>query len=220
VTYNRAGSVFGVLTRLTKLDANGAPLVGAANMFYSDHLVQLNFGLEWKEGVEVDQANGAGGTCLYYKAPDTLRRLTLADVQFCTPDPEAEEFINGGTLIAGTPATNTIGYAAPEVGTTPRPNGLGLEVWSHAILDSAVSGYFHWLFPRVFIRFDGNRSISAETPVLPTFAGFGIQNPNWGDGPDNDWVYPVSNRVYHYVQEPALPAGWAYGPAPVIADAP
>lgn len=220
MTTRRVGSVFGVLTRLTKLDDVGAPLVGAANMFYSNKLVQIDFGLEYTEGATVEQRNAAGDMCVFYQAPDSLRRLTISNFQFCIPDPEAEEFLAGGTIIAGTPATNTIGYQAPAIGSAGQPNGVGVEVWSNAILDGQKAGYIRWLFPLTRLKFSGTRSISAETPVLPTFEGFGYQNANWGDGPVGDWTYSGSAMVYQWVEEAALPAGWAYGTAAVVADGP
>lgn len=200
--YNGAGSLFALGMRFTKLAPNGAPLVGANNAYQTDSLVQMQFGLEYEEGEEIIQRNGAGRICLTYKAPDSLKRATISALQFCTPDPNVWEFLIGGEVILD--GGDEIGYRAPEVGSEPTPDGVSVEVWSRQIIDGAFAGYFRWVFPRVFLRPSGDWTLSGADPLVPEFEGFGTQNPNWGDGPTNDWDFE-SDRVWQYIQTDSNP---------------
>lgn len=203
MAYNGAGSLFALGMRLTKLAPNGAPLVGAENAYQTDALVQMQFGLEYEEGEEIIQRNGAGRICLTYKAPDSLKRATITGLQVCTPDPNVLEFLIGGEIIEDGDG-NQIGYRAPEVGSEPTPDGISVELWTRAIIEGAYSGYFRWVFPRVFLRPSGDWTASGSDPLVPEFEGFGTQNANWGDGPTNDWDYE-SDRVWQYVQTDDFP---------------
>lgn len=203
MAYNGAGSLFALGMRFTKLAANGSPLVGADNAYQTDALVQMQFGLEYEEGEEIIQRNGAGRICLTYKAPDSLKRATISGLQFCTPDPNVLQFLIGGEIIEDGDG-NEIGYRAPEVGSEPTPDGVSVELWTRAIIEGAYSGYFRWVFPRVFLRPSGDWTASGSDPLVPEFEGFGTQNANWGDGPTNDWDYE-SDRVWQYVQTDAFP---------------
>lgn len=203
MAYNGAGSLFALGMRFARLAPNGAPLVGADNAYQTDSLVQMQFGLEYEEGEEIIQRNGAGRICLTYKAPDSLKRAAISGLQFCTPDPNVLEFLIGGEVIEDGDG-NQIGYRAPEVGSEPTPNGVSIELWTRAIIEGAYSGYFRWVFPRVFLRPSGDWTASGSDAMVPEFEGFGTQNPNWGDGPTNDWDYE-SDRVWQYVQTEDFP---------------
>ena len=85
--YDGAGSLFALGIRVTKLGPTGAPLPGARNSYVSDALVQAQLGLEYEDGDEIVQKNGAGLVCLTYKAPDSLKRGTIEGLQICQPDP-------------------------------------------------------------------------------------------------------------------------------------
>jgi hypothetical protein len=99
MTYDGSGSLFALGMRATKLDASGAPIVGSNTCYATDALVSMGLGLEYKDGAEVEQVAGNGGTCLVYKAPDTLKGGTVSDLQLCSPDPNVMEFLIGGTVI-------------------------------------------------------------------------------------------------------------------------
>lgn len=200
--YNGAGSLYALGVRLAKLQDNGAPVQGALASYVTDALIKIDLGLEYEEGEEVTVKNGAGVVCLSYRAPDTLKRGTISGFQVCTPDPNVKEFLIGGTVIED--GADAIGYAAPQVGTTPTPNGVSIEAWTRAIIDGGYSGYFWWAIPRAQLKLAGNLSLSGSDPLTPEFEGFCTQNPNWGDGPNNDWLWE-SGRVWQYVQVDTLP---------------
>lgn len=200
--YNGAGSLFALGMRITKLDDTGAPLVGARNSYKTDALVQAQLGLEYEDGEEIIQKNGSGVICLTYKANDSLKRGTISGLQVCTPDPNVLAFMVGGNVLER--GADQVGYQAPEVGSDPNPNGFSLELWTRAIIDGAFAGYFWWVLPRANVRPSGDWTLSGADPLVPEFEGSATQNPNWLDGPNNDWEFP-SDRVWQYVQTSSLP---------------
>lgn len=200
--YNGAGSLFALGMRLTKLGANGAPLAGPRNSYTTDSLIQAQIGLEYEDGEEIVQKNGAGIVCLTYKAPDSLKRGTVSGLQVCQPDPNVLEFVMGGRVLQR--GAQDVGYGAPEVGSDPNPNGFSLELWTRAIIDGAYDGYFWWVLPRVNLRPSGDWTLSGADPLVPEFEGTATQNVNWLDGPNNDWEFP-SERVWQYVQDDSIP---------------
>lgn len=207
MSHDGAGSVYAVGLRVTRLLPSGAPAPGPNNMYCTDALVKIDFGLEYEDGEEVTRKNGAGRVCLNYKAPDTLKRLTIGGLEICSEDPELEELLSGGSIFtSGTgDQQQTVGYAAPEVGVDPMPNGVSIEAWSVAILDGAMAPtlpYYHWVLPRTYLR-QSDRTLGADA-YAPAFQGYGIQNSTWGDGPVGDWDYS-SDRVYQWARVAALP---------------
>lgn len=202
MAYNGAGSLFALGMRVTKLNEDGSPMEGPENSYKTDALVQAQLGLEYEDGEEIIQRNGAGQICLTYKAPDSLKRGTITGLQVCTPDPNVLAFVTGGNVLERN--GDQVGYQAPQVGTDPNPNGFSLELWTRAIIDGAYAGYFWWVVPRAFVRPSGEWALSGEDPLVPEFEGFCTQNPNWLDGPQNDWDFD-SSRVWQYVQIASLP---------------
>lgn len=202
MTYNGAGSLFALGIRVTKLGPTGAPLPGARNSYVSDALVQAQLGLEYEDGDEIVQKNGAGLVCLTYKAPDSLKRGTIEGLQICQPDPNLLAMMVGGNVLME--GDREVGYQAPEVGTDPTPYGVSVELWTNAIIDGAQAGYFWWAVPRAKLRPNGSLTMSGTDPMVPELQGTCTQNPNWLDGPANDWEF-ASDRVWQFVQTDTLP---------------
>jgi hypothetical protein len=213
----KTGSVFALGMRVVRLDRTGAPLVGADNAYVTDNLVRLDFTMNYREGEEKERLNGAGRACLYYKAPDTVRGLTVDALELCYPDPELEEFINAGDVLVDADG-DAIGYAAPEVGSDVSGNGVGIELFSAAIHDDGYDDeypYIKWLLPREKLRETGTRSIGGD-PLAVSYEGTGQQNANYGSGPFRDWTYE-SSRVfqwYRITDLPDLTGGLVAVPAP------
>jgi hypothetical protein len=118
VAYDGSGSLFALGMRLTKLDALGAPMVGASTSYVTDALVAAGIGLEYTDGEEITQRSGSGRVCLAYKAPDTLTRGTISDLSVCTPDPNVLQFLIGGDVI-GTGGSGTAEVQTVTVTGTP-----------------------------------------------------------------------------------------------------
>lgn len=200
----KSGSVFATGMRVTRIGTNGAPIVGADNAYVTDNLVKLDYTIEYRDGTEVERLNGQGKACLYYSSPPTVKRLVIDSLELCYPDPELEEMLGGGDVLLDDDG-RVIGWAAPEVGSDPVPNGIGIELWSSAITDDGVDDelpYLWWLFPREYLKPSGV-SISAD-PMAAAFEGQGNQNANWGDGPFNDWEWE-SGRVVQRVRQATMP---------------
>lgn len=200
----KAGSVFALGMRVTILGADGAPQIGPAGAYVTDNLVKLDFSVEYRNGLEVERLNGQGRACLYYSANPTIKRLTVDGLELCYPDPELEQLLGGGDVLLDAQG-RPVGYAAPEVGSDPVPNGVSIELWSSAVLDDGVDAelpYIHWVYPREFLKAD-KRTIDSSA-FAAGFSGLGNQNPSWGDGPFHDWPFE-SGRVYQHARVAAMP---------------
>lgn len=198
-----AGSVHALRLRIARLEANGVPDPGPDNLYVTDALVRISNSPVVVEGDDFEQKNGGGIVCVSYKSPDTIKRVDLT-MQICTPDPRIHEMLCGGeVLIEG---GEVVGWAYPEVGVDPNPNGVSIEAWSRAIIggtQASTRPYWRHVFPRTKWR-PSDRTLANEV-MVPEFAGFSEQNDNWFDGPANDWPH-TSDRVYQYARDDVLPA--------------
>lgn len=210
-TQDYAASIQGVSIRATRLDSAGNPLNGPGDSYTTSAFMRVSFTPEYEEGEEITEKGASGAICVSYKAPDTLKRITM-ELAICEPDSELSALLSGGLLlrkeIGG--EVKSIGWAAPGVGDDPSGNGVALEVWSYAVKDgkrSAVLPYFHWIFPYVKLRQSGDRVI--ENGLLAnTFEGYGLGNIAFGTGPDSRWEFPVaSERPYAYARADWAPTG-------------
>jgi hypothetical protein len=208
-TYDGAGSVYALGLRLTKLDVNGAPVVGPNQCYTTQALVKMELGLEYEDAKEVTQLNGQGTVCIDFQAPYTLKRGSIAGLQLCQPDPNVIQFLLGGDIIndATVPTPNQIGYRAPLTGVEEVPNGVAIEAWSRAVIGSAWARslpYLHWSIPQAYLTPTGNWILAADSSVLPELTGYGLQNPGFGSGPLNNIATPT-DRVWQYIREATLP---------------
>jgi uncharacterized protein YjdB len=208
-TYDGSGSVYALGLRLTKLDGNGVPVIGADNCYTTTALVKIELGLEYEDAKEVTQLNGSGDVCIEFQAPYTLKRGTISGLQICQPDPNILQFLIGGDIIndSASPTPNQIGYRAPQTGVEEVPNGVAIEAWSRAIIGSnwaRTLPYLHWSLPQCYLQPTGTLALAADGSVLPELEGYSIQNAGFGTGPLNDIATPT-DRVWQYVRESALP---------------
>jgi hypothetical protein len=214
-TQEYAASIQGVSIRVTRLDAAGNLMGGAGDSYTTSAFMRVSFTPEYEEGDEITEKGANGVVCVTYKAPDTLKRITM-ELAICEPDPELSALLSGGLLLrknlgtAGQPNNKSIGWAAPGVGDDPAGNGVALEVWSHAIKDGKKTGvlpYFHWIFPYAKFRQSGDRVIENGL-MANTFEGYGLGNPNFQAGLDGRWEFPVAaERAYAYARTDWAPTG-------------
>ncbi len=210
-TQDYAASIQGVSIRVTRLDAAGNLLNGAGDSYVTSAFMRVSFTPEYEEGDEIVEKGANGVICVSYKAPDTLKRITM-ELAICEPDPELSQLISGGLLLRKTVdgESKSVGWAAPGVGDDPAGNGVSVEVWSHAVKDgkrASVLPYFHWVFPYVKLRQSGDRVI--ENGMLAnTFEGYGLGNERFGAGVDGRWEFPVAaERPYSYARTSWAPQG-------------
>jgi hypothetical protein len=214
-TQDYAASIQGVSIRVTRLDAAGNLLTGPQDSYTTSAFMRVSFTPEYEEGDEITEKGANGVICVSYKAPDTLKRITM-ELAICEPDPELSALLSGGLLLrknVGTvndPNNQSVGWAAPGVGDDPAGNGVAVEAWSHAVTGGKRNGvlpYFHWVFPYAKFRQSGDRVI--ENGLLAnTFEGFGLGNVNFKSGIDGRWEFPVaSERPYAYARSSWAPVG-------------
>lgn len=120
VTYDHAGTLFALGTRVTNLDATGAPAPGVGQSYISDALVKVDIGLTYEDANVITQLNGTGIACVSYSAPRTLKEGSIGGLQICQPDPYLLKFLIGGDVIvtAGTPEVQTVTIPVGVTGGT------------------------------------------------------------------------------------------------------
>jgi hypothetical protein len=197
------------------LDAAGNLLTGAGNSYTTSAFMRISFTPEYEEGDEITEKGANGVVCVTYKAPDTLKRITM-ELAICEPDPELSALLSGGLLLrknlgtAEDPNQKSIGWAAPGVGDDPAGNGVAVEAWSHAVKDGKRGGvlpYFHWVFPYAKFRQSGDRVIENGL-MANTFEGYGLGNVNFKSGIDGRWEFPAAaERPYAYARTTWAPTG-------------
>ena len=229
-TQEYAASIQGVSIRVTRLDSVGNLMTGPADSYTTSAFMRISFTPEYEEGDEITEKGANGVVCVTYKAPDTLKRITM-ELAICEPDPELSALISGGLLLrkdlgtAGSPNHKSIGWAAPGVGDDPAGNGVAIEAWSHAVKDGKRAGvlpYFHWIFPYVKMRQSGDRVIENGL-MANTFEGYGLGNASFQSGLDGRWEFPIAaERPYAYARSDWAPTGlngfytWTDGSGPVV----
>ena len=214
-TQEYAASIQGVAIRVTRLDASGNLLNEAGDSYTTSGFMRLSFTPEYEEGDEMTEKSADGTVCVTYKAPDTLKRITM-ELAICEPDTELTQLLSGGLLLRknlgsyASPNRKSIGWSSPSTGDDPAGNGVAIETWSFAIVDgkkAATLPYFHWVFPYAKLRLSGDRVI--ENGMLAnTFEGYGLGNVEFGSGLDERWEFPVAaERPYSYARSSWAPTG-------------
>lgn len=210
-TQEYAASIQGVSIRVTRLDAAGNLLNGAGDSYTTSAFLRVSFTPEYEEGDEITEKSANGTVCVTYKAPDTLKRITM-ELAICEPDAELSQLLSGGLLLRKTVdgVVKSVGWAAPGVGDDPAGNGVAIEAWSHAVKDgkrASVLPYFHWVFPYAKLRQSGDRVIE-NGMLATTFEGYGLGNRNFESGVDGRWEFPVAaERPYSYARASWAPVG-------------
>ncbi len=198
-------SIYACATRVAVLEQDGVPLPGAGNLYVTDALVKMEGTPQFTKVPEVEVLNACGALCSFYKAIDPFKRVDLT-LELCTIDPELEHMLTGGELFST--GGFVIGASAPPVGTVEAAvqNGVSIELWSKHILQGDLDPtwpYIHWIWPRTHWAPDKTTFDINHMPRL--FTGFTSENPNWFNGPANDWTFS-SDRTYAYAFTKTLPA--------------
>lgn len=191
--------------RVARLEPNGVPDPGADNIYVTDTLITLGADPVIAEGEEFELKNGCGGLAVTFKDCDRLKRITLS-MTLATPDPELWQMLAGGTVLYDAD-DNAVGWQAPEIGVDTCPDGVSIEVWTKAIVDGHQADenpYLWWAFPRTKWSIGGGAKNFGNEIMTHPITGFAEENPNWFDGPLNDWPHD-STRVYQYTRTPSMP---------------
>lgn len=197
-------SIFSCVTRVAVLEQDGVPLPGAGNLYVTDALVKMEGTPQFTKIPETEVLNACGALCAFYKAVDPFKRLDLT-LELCSIDPELEQMLAGGELF--TSGGFSVGKSAPPVGTVEArvQNGVSVELWSKHIVNGDVDPiwpYIHWVYPRT--RWMPDRQTHDINHMPRLFTGFTSENPNWFNGPANDWTF-ASDRTWAWAFTKTIP---------------
>ena len=205
-----ASTVQAVAMRLTRLGSTGAPVSGTKAGYVTDAFTYVTFTPQYEAGEEFSDKNAKGDLCVYFKTDDVLKRIDI-EVAICAPDPEIEEMLAGGTVILD--GSDPIGWAPAPVGTAGNPNGVGIEVWSRAVVagkQAADLPYWHWLFPLNKLRPTGERRLQNGL-MVHTFSGEGYANAEFDDGVTSGaWPFDSWEAFQHVRTATAPPSTTGY----------
>ncbi len=196
--------VHGLRMRVTNLDQNGVPTPGTDQMYVTDAFTKVSVDPQYTNGGTIERKNAQGVTCTYYKSADSFTSCNI-EIELCSPDPYLSAMLGGGKVITGDTPERT-GFAAPALGAVADDGGLGIEVWGRRIDDGEEdvdSPYSWWLYPRVKNLRQGSFE-HGDSDLVPAFTGQAYENPNWYDGPTNDWLSD-SDRVFQNMPTDELP---------------
>ncbi len=174
--------------RVADLDVSGVPLPGSDNLYVSDALTTLQMTPVYTDADEIEEKNACGTVCVNYQGDPTLKRGDI-ELTICTADPYLQAKLGYGDVLTD---TGIHGFAYPPIGVVTG-NGVSIELWAKRIDDGELHDewpYAWWVLPRVTRLKHGVRTFN-NGAQLPVFSGQAYENPNWFDGPLNDW--PVSS---------------------------
>lgn len=195
--------VQGVRMRAALLDQDGTPQVGADKSIVIDGFVTVGVTPTYEAGTEIKQENAAGAVCVSFLPPPTYKWDAIT-IQLCAPDPYAEAMLGGGTILSGFDG-DRVGYAGPPLGVV-NSQPISLEVWAirldHGAQD-ADSPFAHWAYP-LLKNLQVGQYTHQSGAILPQFSGIALENPNWGDGPGNDFL-GATDRTNQWVPDDVLP---------------
>lgn len=190
--------------RVADLDANGVPTPGAGHLYVTNALATATLKPVYRDGTEIEEATACDELAVSYQGPPSYKWDEL-ELEFLKHEPQLEAMLSRGTVLdlgGGAPK----GYAGPRVGVIGG-HGLSIEFWAKRIngpdLDPDFP-YAWWALPKVknLKRGDSEKGNSASKPK---FSGIAVENPNWFDGPLNDWP-AGSDRSVQWVPTTSMPA--------------
>jgi len=154
-----ASSVQGTWIRVTRL-TEGGDIDTNHPVLNTNGYITASFSPQFEEGDEINEKAADGSVCVTWKADDSLTRLDFA-LSLCSPDPEIAATLAGGCVVKDD-ADEIIGYTSVAIGATVG-NPVAIEIWSIANIDgkpAADKPYWHWVFPYVKVRYDGDREFT------------------------------------------------------------
>ncbi len=185
--------------RVSRLGPDCAPVAGVNNAVVTSAVVKLIGTPQYDAGQEYTLKNGCGNTVVELREVDKLKSMNL-DVELALRDMELIELMTGAQLYlnADTPTPHVIGMSRRGVGAAA-PASVSVEIWTRAISltgdctpgVSAVPQWWRIIYPKATFTLD---TATFENSVgVITLKGFASANPQWGNGPFND--YPAATLL-------------------------
>jgi hypothetical protein len=174
--------------RVAYLDSSGVPRPGSNNLYVTDALTEMKVTPVYEDGDEITEKNACGRVVINYKGDPTLKRGD-GTLSIFSQDPYLTTMLGGGEVLTD---SGLHGFAFPQIGVI-NTQDISIELWSKRIDDGELHDefpYAWWVFPRVSRVRHAERTFNSG-PNVPAFSMELYENPNWFDGPLNDW--PVSS---------------------------
>jgi hypothetical protein len=197
--------------RVAVLEQDGVPLPGAANMYVTDAIAKFEATPVYTKGVDMEVLNACGLPAVLYKARDVFKRYDIT-MDLLYIDPELEAILIGnvsgstGGVLTFSQGGFTIGASGPDVGLIGAPYGVSCELWSKHIVNGDLDvtwPYVQWIVPRSYWQPD---KVTLDNNAMPrSYAGFTTENPNYFNGPMNDWTFD-SGRSLAYRFTKTIPS--------------
>lgn len=195
--------------RVTKLEAGGAPLVGATSVYSTTMLSQATRAFTVDEGDSLITRNGCGDIMVNRPAEPRITgaTLTITGEQF---HPELEGAIFGDNVLLRT--TDAVGTEMASVGAAA-PDGVAVEIWQKcfgpggAQLVDAVSSqplWLHWLWPRVISWRRSDQTLGGGQTQF-VYAGTATENTEWETGEGHAIEFDVEGLEAKWIEDDALP---------------
>lgn len=222
----------GVVMRVTKLNACGAPVAGAGGFVVSDGWVNVEASAQYTEPEAIEVLKASGKVCAYDQPCPQFRSYEFT-IEFCAVDPDLFNLVTGQPKVADHTGTNYVGY---EVRSGNTCSNFAMEIWTD-VLGQACTGstptpvYGYFLFPFVSGGRFGDRTFE-NGPLSFSVQAYSKDNNTWGDGPyasvvpidaagvAGDLLAPLNIKTHEFFQFTTIapPAASVGGQALTIAS--
>lgn len=171
---DEASSINGQWLRVTRL-TEGGDIMSGYPVLNTKGFITATFTPEYEDGEEINEKAADGSVCVTWKGDDTLTRLSFG-LSVCSNDPEVAAILAGGSVVKDA-GNNIVGYSSVGIGEKVG-NPVAVEIWSIANIGgkpAADAPYWHWVFPYVKVRYDGDREFG-NGRLANEFSGQGLGN--------------------------------------------
>jgi hypothetical protein len=169
-----ASSILGTWMRVTPLTLAGE-IDTDKPVLNSKGFITATFSPQFEEGDEITEKAADGSVCVSFKVDDSFTRVDFS-LSLCDVDPEITALLAGGSVIVNA-LGEAVGYSSPSAGQRVG-NPVAIEIWSQAIVagkPAADRPFWHWVFPYVKVRYEGDREIG-NSRLANEFTGQGVGN--------------------------------------------
>ena len=182
----------------TRLDTDCTPLTGTDDQARSACFSQVTASPQYDDGQEFGRRAANGVRCWYVRDCDKFKQIDLG-VSLITWDMELVEIVTSSDLQVGKTGGDREGDAigfAMLGSDADCPAGVSTEVYTKATFGTGgfcapaelgAPAYVRHVFPFNQWRFGDLTFDDNADGILLNFTGFGLANPNWASGPNDDW---------------------------------